>query len=91
MESTQQTGPDAGGDQWGRVEYSSYFRPPGLPGLVTPSAGQQALTSAVTFPWTSTEAYPTTMVTNIRPDPRCQHPRATATRCTASRPSGSRT
>ena len=33
------TGPDAGADQWGRVEYSSYFRPPGLPGLVTPSTG----------------------------------------------------
>ena len=57
-----QTGPDAGGDQWGRVEYSSYFRPPGLPGLVTPSGGTPP--NAVTFPWTSTEAYPTTMVTN---------------------------
>ena len=87
-----QTGPDAGGDQWGRVEYSSYFRPPGLPGLVTPGAGPIAgsYTTAVTFPYTSTEAYPTTLVTNER-QPPLQHPRATATRCTASRPSGSRT
>ena len=59
----QTTGPNAGADQWGRVEYSSYFRPPGLPGLVTPSTG--ATPGAVTFlPWTSSEAYPTTMVTN---------------------------
>ncbi|MGA7502130.1 MAG: hypothetical protein WBX00_36015, partial [Isosphaeraceae bacterium] len=62
-------GPDAGSDQWGRVEYSSYFRPPGLPGLVTPSSGTPP--NAVTFPWTSTEAYPTTMVTNnpVAPSP----------------------
>ena len=60
-----QTGPDAGGDQWGRVEYSSYFRPPGLPGLVTPSGGTTP--GAVIFPWTSTEAYPTTLVTNNVP------------------------
>ena len=62
----QKTGPDAGGDQWGRVEYSSYFRPPGLPGLVTPTppGSTGPFTTPVTFPWTSTEAYPTTMVTN---------------------------
>ena len=29
-------GPNLGGDQWGRVEFSSYFRPPGLPGIVAP-------------------------------------------------------
>ena len=63
----QTTGPNAGGDQWGRVEYSSYFRPPGLPGLVTPSGGTTP--GAVTFPWTSTEAYPTTLVTNVVPTP----------------------
>ena len=33
----QEPGPDLGADQWGRVEYSSYFRPPGLPGQVTPT------------------------------------------------------
>ena len=43
MESTHKTGPDAGGDQWGRVEYSSYFRPPGLPGQVDALAGGTAL------------------------------------------------
>ena len=59
----QRSGPNAGADQWGRVEYSSYFRPPGLPGLVTPSEG--ARPGAVVFPWTNNEAYPTTMVTNV--------------------------
>jgi len=56
------SGPDAGGDQWGRVEYYSYFRPPGLPGQVMPSSG--ATPNAVTFPYTNGEAYPTTLVTN---------------------------
>ena len=65
-------GPNAGADQWGRVEYSSYFRPPGLPGLVTPSGGTPP--NAVTFPWTSTEAYPTTMVTNVASTPAATPP-----------------
>ena len=64
-------GPDAGGDQWGRVEYYSYFRPPGLPGEVAPSGGTTP--GAVVFPWTviGTEAYPTTLVTNnpLAPSP----------------------
>jgi hypothetical protein len=60
--NTQQ-GPDAGADQFGRVVYSSYFRPPGLPGLVEPSLG--AIPNAVTFPWTATaNDYPRTSVTN---------------------------
>jgi len=60
------SGPDAGNDQWGRVEYSSYFRPPGLPGQValTPPGSTGPYTTAVTYPWTNTEFYPTTMVTN---------------------------
>jgi len=60
--TNKQAGPNAGADQWGRVQFSSYFRPPGLPGLVTPSTG--ATPGAVTFPWTSNENYPTTLVTN---------------------------
>ena len=60
--TNKQAGPNAGADQWGRVLFSSYFRPPGLPGVVAPSTG--ATPGAVTFPWTSAEAYPTTMVTN---------------------------
>jgi len=63
---TKGAGPDAGGDQWGRVEYYSYFRPPGLPGVVapTPPGSSGPLTTPVAFPWTNTEPYPTTMVTN---------------------------
>ncbi|MGO9597590.1 MAG: hypothetical protein ACLP7Q_06170 [Isosphaeraceae bacterium] len=55
-----QAGLDLGSDQWGRVEYSNYFRPPGLPGQVTPGAG----TTAVTF-LTISGSYPTTLVTNV--------------------------
>ena len=72
----QKTGPNAGGDQWGRVEYSSYFRPPGLPGLITPTppGSSGPFTTPVTFPWTSTEAYPTTMVTNVASTPAATPP-----------------
>ncbi len=41
-----------GADQWGRVAYQGYFRPPGLPGQVDPTTG------AVSFPWTSGQNYP---------------------------------
>ena len=60
-------GSDVGADQWGRVVYYSYFRPPGLPGQVTPTppGGSGSLTTPVTFPWTNGEAYPTTLVTNM--------------------------
>ncbi len=70
--TNKQAGPSAGADQWGRVEYSSYFRPPGLPGLVTPSGGSTP--GAVVFPWTSTETYPTTMVTNVASTPAATPP-----------------
>jgi len=63
----QRPGPDLGPDQWGRVEYSSYFRPPGLPGQVPPTPAGGPLTTGVTFPWTSGENYPTTTVSNITP------------------------
>lgn len=56
-------GPDLGGDTWGRVEYFSYFRPPGLPGQVAPGTG----TTAINFPWTTGQNYPTTFVSNIVP------------------------
>ncbi|MFO0889280.1 MAG: hypothetical protein U0790_09090 [Isosphaeraceae bacterium] len=56
-------GPDLGADQWGRVAYSSYFRPPGLPGVVTPTPPLGGpLTTPVTFPWAADQAYPTTIV-----------------------------
>ena len=60
------SGPDAGGDQFGRVQYYSDFRPPGLPGQVTPgqNAATGGYTTPVTFPYTNGEAYPTTLVTN---------------------------
>ena len=61
--TNQQIGPNAGADQWGRVQFSSYFRPPGLPGVVTPSTGSTP--GAVTFPWASAEPYPNTLVTNV--------------------------
>src|SRR5208282_5927699 len=67
FQNYNKAGPDAGNDQWGRVEYYSYFRPPGLPGQVTPTppGTPGPYTTPVTFlPWTSTEFYPTTMVTN---------------------------
>ena len=84
-----QTGPDAGGDQWGRVEYSSYFRPPGLPGLVTPpTGGSHAQRGHLPLDeYRSLSDHPG----HEQRPPQLQHPRATATRCTASRPSGSRT
>ena len=52
------SGPDAGGDQWGRVQYSSYFRPPGLPGQVTPTppGSTGPYTTPVIFPYANTEA-----------------------------------
>ena len=59
---------DVGADQWGRVVYYSYFRPPGLPGQVTPTppgTSPSSLTTPVIFPWTSGEAYPITMLTNV--------------------------
>ncbi len=56
-------GPNAGADMFGRVEYSSYFRPPGLPGQVEASGG--AAPGSVTFPWTSGEVYPTMLVQNM--------------------------
>ena len=60
------TGKNLGGDQWGRVEYNSYFRPPGLPGQVTPTpATGGPMTTAVAFPWSNTENYPNTVVTNV--------------------------
>jgi hypothetical protein len=62
---TTTLGPNIGGDQWGRVEFSSYFRPPGLPGQVPPTPPGGALTTGVTFPWISTESYPNTLVTNV--------------------------
>jgi hypothetical protein len=52
------TGKDLGGDHWGRVQFSSYFRPPGLPGTVDVSTG------AVLFPWAANAVYPMTMVSN---------------------------
>ena len=65
----QKPGPDLGADQWGRVEYFSYFRPPGLPGQVTPTppGSSGPFTTPVTFPWTSGENYPTTIVSNFTP------------------------
>ena len=63
---------DVGADQWGRVVYYSYFRPPGLPGQVSttpPGTTPSSYTTSVTFPWTSTEAYPTTIISNYTPPP----------------------
>ena len=59
---------DVGADQWGRVVYYSYFRPPGLPGQVTPTppgTSPSSFTTPVIFPWTSGEAYPNTLLTNV--------------------------
>jgi len=63
---------DVGADQWGRVVYYSYFRPPGLPGQVTttpPGTTPSSYTTAVTFPWTSMEAYPNTLLSNVTTGP----------------------
>jgi len=51
---------DLGGDQWGRVVYYSYFRPPGLPGQVVLPGGTNP--GAVVYPWTSGENYPSNIV-----------------------------
>ena len=68
---------DVGADQWGRVVYYSYFRPPGLPGQVTPtppgSSGSGPFTTPVTF-WTSNGPYPTTIVSNFTPTPPAPAP-----------------
>ena len=54
---------DLGSDQWGRVVFYSYFRPPELPGAIEPSTG--AAPNAVQFSqWTSGANYPTTIVSN---------------------------
>jgi hypothetical protein len=60
-------GPNLGADQWGRVEYSSYFRPPGLPGVVPPTVlpGPGPFTTGITFPWAAGNAYPTTIITDV--------------------------
>ena len=63
---------DVGADQWGRVVYYSYFRPPGLPGQVTPTppgTTPSSFTTPVIFPWTSGEAYPSTIISNYTPPP----------------------
>lgn len=51
-------GQDRGGDLWGRVEYSSYFRPPGLPGQVAPGPVGALGTGVITFQWTTTPTAP---------------------------------
>jgi hypothetical protein len=54
---------DLGNDQWGRVQFFSYYRPPGLPGWVEPSSG--AAPGTVQFSqWTSGFVYPTSIVSN---------------------------
>jgi hypothetical protein len=49
---------DSGADQWGRVVYYSYFRPPGLPGQINTTSG------AILFPWATSDPYPATIVAN---------------------------
>ena len=83
------TGKNLGGDQWGRVEFSSYFRPPGLPGQVPPTPPGGPLTTGVTFPWTSMEGYPNTLVTNVTTGRWLGPCSTTTTRSTASRHSDS--
>ena len=77
-DGVDQTGPDAGADQWGRVEFSSYFRPPGLPGLITPT--QPAMprpldAPVIASPWTVPKPIRPRMVTNRWPATPMTYPR----------------
>ena len=62
-------GADCGGDLWGRVEYSSYFRPPGLPGQVAPGPVGVAGTGVINFVWATNPpnppVYPADMVSAV--------------------------
>jgi hypothetical protein len=81
--TTATPGTNLGGDQWGRVEFNSYFRAPGLPGQVgfTPTAGytNPYFTMPVTFPnWPTTAPlapYPVNIVTsaNVTANPPTAH------------------
>ena len=71
--ATPAVGPDLGGDQWGRVEFGSYFRPPGLPGQVAPGDPALTGTGVISFQWTTTPAtpplYPTDLISNVPTTP----------------------
>ena len=71
--ATPAVGPNLGGDQWGRVEFASYFRPPGLPGQVAPGAPGAPGTGVISFQWTTTPAtpplYPTDLISNVATTP----------------------
>ena len=64
-------GADRGGDLWGRVEYSSYFRPPGLPGQVAPGPVGAPGTGVISFLWATNPTppnpplYPADMVSAV--------------------------
>ena len=74
--SVTQGGPDKGGDWFGRVEYQSYFRPPGSPGTInftTPFTGGVPVgeqpNGAITYgSWTSGVATAWTVGSAYQPD-----------------------
>ena len=57
---------DVGADQWGRVVYYSYFRPPGLPGWLAPPTSTAPAPGTVTYPWVNgTNNFPADVVSNV--------------------------
>ncbi len=46
-----------GSDSFGRVKYASYFRPAGLPGVITPGVDGGTGVGVITYPWTQNQAY----------------------------------
>src|SRR5262249_10312221 len=70
-------GPDRGGDAFGRVEFASYFRPPGSPGAINFSTANAATYGAIGYgnwtfatgvltPWTA--AAPPSVTSQYQPD-----------------------
>ena len=50
LTTTLTLGPNLGGDQWGRVEFAGYFRPPGAPGFISLDSGGGATPGTVVYP-----------------------------------------
>ncbi len=69
-----QGGPDRGGDPVGRVEYQSFFRPPGSPGVINttspavPTAGASPNGVIAYGSWTAGVATPWTQGAQYQPD-----------------------
>jgi len=55
--TTPAVGPNLGGDQWGRVEFAGYFRPPGAPGLISVAPDGGAAHGTIVYPSANNELF----------------------------------